>query len=384
MAVETAPRPEARHGEAALTRPTDDDSAAGGRQLGGAPVTPAPPDLLALYRTMRTCRAYETAAAELWHDGRISGEMHLGTGEEAIVAGVVAQLRPDDALALDHRGTAACLVRGVDPVALLREMLGRPDGLCGGNGGHMHLFARDLLTASSGIVGAAGPAAAGFALAATRLRPGHVAVAFFGDGAMNQGMLLESVNLAAAWRLPVLFVCKDDGWAITTRPQESTAGSLGERARGLGARYVEADGLDVEKMWEAAGEALAGLRAGGPPVFLHGHCVHLEGHFLGLQLLRTVRNPARELPGIAAPLTRSLLRRGGGGAGERGAGLKSVLDALRATRSDPRQQAANDPLARARAALASAAHSPADLDALDRVVEDEVATIVATALENAR
>ncbi len=184
--------------------------------------------------------------------GLISGEMHLGTGEEAIIAGVVSQLRDGDAMALDHRGTAALLMRGLDPVPILRELLGRPDGLCGGMGGHMHLFSKEHLAASSGIVGAAGPVAAGFALAANHLRPGSISVAFFGEGAMNQGMLMESMNLASAWKLPVLFVCKDDGWAITTKSEEMTGGDLNERARGLGVPPVEADGLDVAAVWEAA------------------------------------------------------------------------------------------------------------------------------------
>jgi len=185
---------------------------------------------------MLRCRRFEEAVAQLWRDGLISGEMHLGTGEEAIIAGIVPQLRADGALALDHRGTAALLLRGVDPALILAELLGRPDGLCGGMGGHMHLFAREHLAASSGIVGAAGPAAAGFALAARFLRPGTLAVAFFGEGAMNQGMLLEALNLAAAWSLPVLFVCKDDGWSITTDSDRMTGSDLSVRARGLGAR----------------------------------------------------------------------------------------------------------------------------------------------------
>jgi TPP-dependent pyruvate/acetoin dehydrogenase alpha subunit len=158
---------------------------------------------------MLKSRLFEEAVAKLWHDGLISGEMHLGTGEEAVVAGVVSQLREGDAMALDHRGSAALIMRGLDPVLIIRELLGCPDGLCGGMGGHMHLFSREYLAASSGIVGAAGPAAAGFALAANRLRPGSIAVAFFGEGSMNQGMLMESMNLASAWNLPVLFVCKD-------------------------------------------------------------------------------------------------------------------------------------------------------------------------------
>jgi TPP-dependent pyruvate/acetoin dehydrogenase alpha subunit len=352
----------------------------------------APPDPWALYALMKRSRVYEDAVTRLWQQGLISGEMHLGTGEEAVIAGVVSQLRQDDAMAVDHRGTAAFLMRGVDPVALLREMLGRPDGLCRGQGGHMHLFCKELLSASSGIVGAEGPAAAGFALAARHLRPGSLAVAFFGDGAMNQGMLLESFNLAAVWRLPVLFVCKDDGWAITTRPEASTAGSLQQRVEGLGVRYVEADGLDVGQVCRVAGEALAQARAGGGPAFLHAHCIHLEGHFLGLQLLRVVRHPFRELPGIVAQLGGAGLRPGGGSAGERGAGLGSVIAALRATLRDPRQRAANDPLVRAREALeAGAGQEPGAevavvtagerLADLDRRIEAEVAAMVAAALQ---
>jgi pyruvate dehydrogenase E1 component alpha subunit len=183
-----------------------------------------PSDLWSLYALMLKSRLFEEATAKLWHEGLISGEMHLGTGEEAIIAGVVSHLNDGDAMALDHRGTAAMLMRGVDPILLLREFLGYKDGLCGGMGGHMHLFSKEHLAASSGIVGSEGPAAAGFALAAQYSRPGAIAVAFFGDGAMNQGMLMESMNLAAIWKLPVLFVCKDDGWAITTKSESSTGG----------------------------------------------------------------------------------------------------------------------------------------------------------------
>src|SRR5512142_203610 len=113
-----------------------------------------PPDLWSLYALMLKSRLYQEVITRLWQDGLISGEMHLGTGEEAIIAGVVAQLRPGDAMALDHRGSAALLMRGVDPVQILRELLGCADGLCGGMGGHMHLFSREHLAASSGIVGA--------------------------------------------------------------------------------------------------------------------------------------------------------------------------------------------------------------------------------------
>ncbi len=335
------------------------------------------PDLWSLYALMLKSRLFEEAIAKLWHDGLISGEMHLGTGEEAIIAGVVAHLREGDAMALDHRGSAALLMRGVDPILILRELLGHVDGLCGGMGGHMHLFSKEHLAASSGIVGAAGPTAAGFALAAQYLRPGAVAVAFFGDGAMNQGMLLESMNLASVWNLPVLFVCKDDGWAITAQSAKVTGGNLNERAHGLGIPVVEADGSDVSAMWEAAHGAIERARSGQGPTFLHARCVHFEGHFLGFQLIRIVRDPLREMPEIAVPLTQSFLRFGGSTLRERIAGLKIVIAAVLTTVRDPRRDPTNDPVLRVRTNLPS---DPARLQELEDQIEKEISNVLASAL----
>jgi TPP-dependent pyruvate/acetoin dehydrogenase alpha subunit len=329
---------------------------------------------------MLKSRLFEEAIAQLWHDGLISGEMHLGTGEEAIIAGVITHLREGDAMALDHRGSAALLMRGVDPVLILRELLGYPDGLCGGVGGHMHLLSKEHLAASSGIVGAAGPTAAGFALAAQYLRPGAVAVAFFGDGAMNQGMLMESMNLACVWSLPVLFVCKDDGWAITTQSEQVTGGDLNQRAIGLGIPAVEVDGLDVSSVWQAAHEAIENMRSGKGPAFLHARCVHLEAHFLGYPLLRIMRAPLREMPEIAVPLTRSVLRRGGANLRERLAGLKTVMAAVLSTMRDPRQDQTHDPLSHARAVLQS---DPARLRELEGQIEREISHILVAALVEA-
>ena len=334
----------------------------------------------ALYALMLKSRLFEEAVADLWRRGLISGEMHLGTGEEAIIAGVVSQLREGDAMALDHRGTAALLMRGVDPVLLLREMLGHPDGLSGGRGGHMHLFSKEHLAASSGIVGAEGPAAVGFALSAQYLRPEAVAVAFFGEGAMNQGMLMDSLNLAAAWKLPAVFVCKDDGWAITTQSKKVTGGDLSERARGLGVPSVEVDGSDAAAVAGAFRTIVDRARRGRGPSFLRARCVHLEGHFLGFQLIRMTREPLREIPGIAASLTGAFLRSGGAPFRERLAGLKEVLGAVLATIRDPRQEPENDPVKRARTALQGDA---ARLRELENRIESEVRTIVRTALAEA-
>jgi pyruvate dehydrogenase E1 component alpha subunit len=220
-------------------------------------------------------------------------------------------------------------------------------------GGHMHLFSKEHLAASSGIVGAEGPAAVGFALAAQYLRAQAIAVAFFGDGAMNQGMLMESLNLAAVWKLPVLFVCKDDGWGITTKSEVSTGGNLDDRARGLGVPAFSVDGVDVSKVWEVAHSAIDGIRSGEGPVFIHARCVHFEGHFLGFQPIRIVRNPLKEMPKIAVGMTKSILKLDGAAVGERITGLKNVMASVISTLRDPRRDRANDPLPHARTILQS-------------------------------
>jgi pyruvate dehydrogenase E1 component alpha subunit len=329
---------------------------------------------------MLRSRLYEEAIAKLWRDGLISGEMHLGTGEEAIIAGVVDHLREGDAMALDHRGTAALLMRGVDPVLILRELLGYPNGLCGGMGGHMHLFSKEHLAASSGIVGAGGPTATGFALSAKYTNPGSIAVSFFGEAAMNQGMLMESLNLASVWKLPVLFVCKDDGWGITTQKEESTGGDLNERARNLGVPAIEVDGGDVSEVWKAAQSAIERARSGNGPTFLHARCVHLEGHFLGFQLLRIVRRPFREMPEIAVPLTQSFVRFDGGSFRQRVSGLKTVLTTVLSTLRDPRQYSKNDPVRYTRTTLDSDA---AHLQDLEDQIEKEINSTLDSVIEGA-
>lgn len=338
------------------------------------------PDLWALYELMLKSRLFEEAVAKLWHEGKISGEMHLGTGEEAINAGVVAHLREGDAMALDHRGTGALLMRGEEPGLILRELLGKPDGLCGGMGGHMHLFSQRFLTASSGIVGASGPAAAGFGLAAQYLRPGAVAVAFFGDGTLNQGMLMESLVLSSAWNLPVIFVCKDDGWAITTRSAELTGGDIGARAAGFGMPVIEVDGSDVSAVWEVSRSAIGRARANKGPSFIHARCVHVEGHFLGLQLIRAIREPIKEIPKLAVPIARSLLTPGGSSLSERMEGLNEVLKALRTTLQDPRRDTANDPIRRTRQFLLSEARR---LRKLEDTIEEQLGRDIASAVGDA-
>jgi TPP-dependent pyruvate/acetoin dehydrogenase alpha subunit len=333
------------------------------------------PDRVALYRKMLTCRRVEEAIAVLWKEGRISGEMHLGIGEEGINAGVLDHLVDGDAVALDHRGTAGMILRGVELAALIKECLGFPGGLCGGMGGHMHLYSKERLLASSGIVGAAGPAACGFALAAQHLRPGRIAVAFFGEAAMNQGMLMEAMNLAAAWELPVLFVCRDNGMAITTPSAAVTGGDLEERARGLGIPGTTVDGADVESVWRTAGGMIDRARGGRGPAFLRATCVRPEGHFLGDPLLRIARRPLAELKPRLAPIVSAATASGGAPVGQRVAGLGEVASLLgRVARTQ--LGSARDPVARLRKSLAIAS------DALAKV-ESEVDVVVRKAVEDA-
>jgi pyruvate dehydrogenase E1 component alpha subunit len=334
------------------------------------------PDPIRLYQQMLRSRLFEQGVQTLWQQGLISGEMHLSMGEEAIAAGVVCQLEDGDAMALDYRATAPLLMHGCDPVSLLREFLGRKDGLCGGQGGHMHLFSQEHLAASSGIVGASGPAGVGFALAAQYLRPGKVALSFFGDGALNQGMLMESMNLAAVWKLPLLFVCKDNHWAISTHSSDVTAGTSVERARSFGMPTESVDGLEVRDVWRAAHAAIDRARRGEGPAFIHASCVHLAGHLLGDQLLRTAREPLREIGPTAELLVRSITSRVGAPHRER---VRNLGTLMRRVRKIPQEalEKANDPLHRARRALGM---QPDELNSMEARVHDEIKGVFVKAL----
>lgn len=330
-----------------------------------------------LYRHMRRARAFDEAQATLWEQGLVSGELHLSTGEEAALAGVCARLEKTDAIAFDHRAGAGFVLVGVAPVAVLREILGREDGLNRGRGGHMHLFCKERLAASSGIVGSAGPTTTGFALAAERLRPRSVAIGVFGDGAMNQGMLLESLNLAAAWKLPAVFVCKDNGWAITTRTESVTAGDLVARAQGFGLPAERVDGLDPLAVSDAAGRAIERARGGGGPTFLLAKVARLDGHLLGDPLVRTATRPTAADRERMRPVLGEIVARAGGSLIERAAAVLELGRTSLRARGGGRDSK-TDPLVRARGRLERSA-----ADAIDAEVAREMEAAVGAALEGA-
>lgn len=300
------------------------------------------PDIFALYELMFYSRRFEEMVQELWDKGKIFGEMHMSLGEEAINAGVISHLVEGDAIALDHRGTSPLIMRGINPKKLLLELLGHPNGLCRGNGGHMHLFSKEHLVASSGIVGASGPAAVGFALASKYKKRQNIAIAFFGEGAANQSMMLSSLNLASAWNLPVLFVCKDNDVSITTPSKEVTGGNLTERAKSFGINGIELNGLDVEFVWQKCASIIDNMRKTMSPFFIVAKCIHKEGHLLGDSILRAQRSTIKESIERTGPLLKSLTRLKGASILKRGASIAKIMSLI--TKIGDQLKKRNDPL----------------------------------------
>ena len=231
------------------------------------------------YRAMRLIRRFEELALDLVKQGVIVGGTHPYIGQEAVAVGVCAALRADDVLTSTHRGHGHVLAKGAEPRRVLAELAGRVDGLNRGRGGSMHAadFARGILGAN-GIVGAGAPIAAGAAWALRQAGSDRVAVSFFGDGALNQGVLLETLNLAAIWQLPLLFVCENNGYATTLPARTAVAGSAIGRAAACGIRAETVDGMDAEAVRAASAAAVEHARAGRGPAFLECLTYRFEGH----------------------------------------------------------------------------------------------------------
>jgi pyruvate dehydrogenase E1 component alpha subunit len=228
-------------------------------------------------------RLFEETLAELYRRGRLVGVVHLSVGQEAIAVGVCSALRAGDQITSTHRGHHHMLARGLEPRRMFAEILGRAGGYCGGKGGSMHVSApAEGAVGANGIVGGGIAHAVGLALAAKRLGTGGVAVAFFGDGAANQGVLFESLNLAALWRVPVLFVCENNGYTEFTPTTAVTAGeSIAARAAAFGIPATAVDGDDVLIVNRATEEAVERARAGGGPAFLECRTTRWRGHHEG-------------------------------------------------------------------------------------------------------
>jgi len=239
--------------------------------------------LLDAYRRMRTIRAFELKLAELVAAGKMGGFMHLYAGEEAVAVGVCQQLRETDFVASTHRGHGHCIAKGVDVGAMMAELFGRATGCCKGKGGSMHIADVDKgMLGANGIVGAGIPLATGAALSAKLKRTGGVAVAFFGDGATNQGAFHESLNMASNWKLPAVYVVENNGWGEFT-PTEFVipVKDIAVRAGSYAMASAIADGMDFFDVYEKAGEAIARARRGEGPTLVECKTYRFMGHFVG-------------------------------------------------------------------------------------------------------
>lgn len=255
-------------------------------------MTPSRDEQHWMYRNMVTSRKFEAAIAGIYMEGKtpafnmadgpIPGEMHLSDGQEPVAIGVCAHLKADDVVTATHRPHHQAIAKGVDLKKMAAEIFGKKTGLSGGRGGHMHLFDPKVNFACAGIIAQGMGPAVGAALSRKmRGKPG-VAVAFVGEGAVNQGGWHESMNLAALWKLPFICVIEDNAWGISVAKSAATAvANNAERAAAYGIPGRRVEGNDPYAIYAAAGEAVARARAGDGPSLLEIETYRLAGHFIG-------------------------------------------------------------------------------------------------------
>lgn len=235
--------------------------------------------LIGFYRRMSLIRRIEEQLGDDFKRGDLPGPVHLYIGQEAVAVGVCAHLSDADQIASTHRGHGHFIAKGGDPKAMITEVYGRATGICGGKGGSMHVadFSRGILGAN-GIVGGGIALTVGAALSAQLAGNGNVAVAFFGDGAANQGVLMEAFNVAALWKLPCILVCENNGFSEFSPTGTVTAGAIVDRAAPFGIPATSVDGNDVIDVWQAANAAIRRARAGDGPSFIEARTYRIRGH----------------------------------------------------------------------------------------------------------
>ncbi len=238
---------------------------------------------LRMYRTMLRIRSFEQKLQELSKRGILRGSIHFCIGQEAVAAGVCAALEPTDVITSTHRGHGHAIAKGARVGPMFAELLGKATGYCKGKGGSMHIADLDLgHLGANGIVGGGLPIATGAALGFQQLGLARVVAAFFGDGAINEGTFHESLNLAALWKLPVVFVCENNQFGMTTPLAEaSSQPDLAQRAVAYNIPGVKADGMDVREAQRVASEAVQRARAGQGPTLISMETYRFEGHYVG-------------------------------------------------------------------------------------------------------
>jgi pyruvate dehydrogenase E1 component alpha subunit len=237
---------------------------------------------LHMYEQMYKIRVFEEQVNDLYQGAKMPGLAHLYIGEEAIAVGVCEALTREDYITSTHRGHGHCLAKGASVDKMFAELLGKDAGYCHGKGGSMHIADQDTGNlGANAIVGGSSAIATGAAFASKRLGNGRVAVCFFGEGALGQGLVYESMNMAQLWKLPVIYVCENNLYNEYTHHSESTAGSMKARAEAFGILTVEADGQNVREVYEAALKMVERARAGEGPAFLLCNTYRYHGHHVG-------------------------------------------------------------------------------------------------------
>ncbi len=237
---------------------------------------------LELYRRMTLIRLFEEEANDLYRSAKMPGLTHLYIGEEAIAVGVCSALRRDDWITSTHRGHGHCLAKGAEPGRMFAELLGKEAGYCRGKGGSMHIADHEHGNlGANAIVGGSAGIATGAAFSAKRRGTDQVAVCFFGEGALGQGLLYEVMNMASLWTLPVVYVCENNLYNEYTHYLEATAGDLLARPRAFGIEAREVDGQDVRAVYAQASELVDRARRGGGPGFLLASTYRYHGHHVG-------------------------------------------------------------------------------------------------------
>ena len=233
-----------------------------------------------LLRTMKLIRRFEERAVQAYTEQKIRGFLHVYIGEEAVAAGIVPQLHAEDTLLSTYREHGHALARGISPSAIMAEMFGKREGCSGGRGGSMHIFDKaKRFYGGNGIVAGGLPLSLGFALADKQRATGAVTCCFFGEGAVAEGEFHEVMNLAVLWRLPVLFVCENNLYAMGTRLDLSeSVTDITKKAASYGMDAASVDGMDVEAVWNAAQNTLAYVRGGNGPSFLECKTYRFHGH----------------------------------------------------------------------------------------------------------
>ena len=236
--------------------------------------------LLKLYETMATIRNFEELGIYEMGQRQLSGSVHSSAGQEAVPTGICAHLNDTDYIASTHRGHGHCIAKGVDPKLMMAELFGRTTGTNKGKGGSMHIadMSRGML-GTNGVVAASVPLAVGAALTSSIKKTGQVAVAFFGDGGANQGVLHESMNLASVWKLPVIFACENNLYAESTPVEYAlSVENVADRGAAYSMPGVIVDGMDLFAVYEAAGEAIQRARSGKGPTILECKTYRYYGH----------------------------------------------------------------------------------------------------------